>query len=142
LTEDPSVSVRRWVEQAKGLSAQAFRAIAEDALARVKELTPVDTGYLRNHWSVTRQPLSVETDGTRDANPQMALNLELAGAALGDVLYIVNPTVYARVIEYGFVGEDALGRKINRAGVGMVQQTVKELPQIADRAVRRIVRSG
>jgi hypothetical protein len=52
-------------------------------------------------------------------------------AKAGDVVIIVNPTAYARRIEYGFTGEDSLGRYYNQPGHHMAQQTVAEMPAIA-----------
>lgn len=41
-----------WADKAEKQSEEILRAIAEDALARVKELTPVRTGHLRASWSI------------------------------------------------------------------------------------------
>lgn len=41
-----------WADKAEQKSEEVLRAIAEDALARVKELTPVRTGHLRASWSI------------------------------------------------------------------------------------------
>lgn len=127
---DFSVSVSQWVERAKGNMDAAFRGIAERAVARVKELTPVKTGYLRSNWSAVLRP---------DAIPQPGASIDLISAAkAGDVIYIVNPVSYARRIEYGFKGTDSLGRRYNQEGRGMVQQTVTELPQIARSVVAEL----
>lgn len=129
---DFAVSVRRWVEQAKGRAQDAFQATAMDAAGRVKELTPVKTGYLRANW-VDLTSLSALP------KPSMAATIggSIRNAKLGDTIYVVNPVAYARRIEYGFVGEDSLGRRFNQHGRGMVAQTVTELPAIAQRAAAR-----
>jgi hypothetical protein len=57
---------------------------------------------------------------------------------VGQVITILNPTVYARRIEYGFVGEDRLGRYYNQPGRHMVGQTMAEAETISANALRRI----
>ena len=134
---DFAVSVRKWVDKAKDRSNEAFRATATDALARVKELTPVVTGYLRANFVDSMDPQAV-----RDPSMAPTEGLAIAKARIGDVVFIVNPVIYARRVEYGFIGEDGLGRSFSQRGRGMVQQVVVELPEIAAQAVRRINREG
>lgn len=129
---DFSVTVAAWVQRAKEQSDAAFRAVVMDALARVKELTPVKTGYLRSQWSV------IFPGDQPTPNDLSAIDR----AKAGDVLQVVNPVKYARRIEYGFVGTDAKGRAFNQPGRGMVQQTVKEIPLIATKAVDRVKRGS
>jgi len=62
----------------------------------------------------------------------------IARAELGDTITIINPVVYARRVEYGYVGEDSLGRHYNQQGRHMVGQTIAEMPQIAANAIARI----
>jgi hypothetical protein len=126
------VSVEQWVSQARDRATEAFRAIATDALARVKELTPVDTGYLRANFV---DVLSADAIPKPSAAP--SVGAEIANAKIGDTIFIVNPVEYARRIEYGFVGQDARGRNVNQVGRYMVTQTVAELPQIAQNVLQR-----
>jgi hypothetical protein len=112
-----------------------LRVIATDAVNRVKELTPVDTGFLRSNWTVML-PGDVEPIAGRVPDPVAALQR----ARVGQRITIINPTVYARRIEYGFVGEDSLGRHYHQQGHHMVAQTLAELPSIAERATARLGR--
>lgn len=130
---DFSEDVSRWVNRARGRADAVFRAIATDALNRVKELTPVDTGFLRSNWTAVRQGEAEPVAG-RVPDPMRAI----AEVKVGEVLVIVNPTLYARRIEYGFVGEDSAGRHFNQEGRHMVQQTMAEMPAIAAAALARI----
>lgn len=86
-------------------------AIGLDLLAFLKENTPVVTGNLRASWH-----LKIE----------------------GESLTISTGVVYARRVEYGFVGEDSLGRTFNQAGRGMVQATVKAAPRIIRATLERL----
>lgn len=106
---DFEVSIDQWVQKARDRSNQAAAAIAHAAAERLKELTPVVTGTLRAGWQV-----------------------EQIGP---DKWAIVNNVVYARRINYGFVGQDSLGRNYDQRGVHMVEQVIQELPDIAKRAV-------
>lgn len=135
-SSDPfDVQVELWVAQQMGRATQAYRAVAQAAVARVKELTPVDTGYLRANWTAVVSGGSTTIDG----RPAGAAGGGIEQAILGDHIVILNPVVYARRIEYGFVGTDSRGRHFNQAGVGMLQQTIAELPGIANRAITRVI---
>lgn len=62
----------------------------------------------------------------------------VAQAVLGDTVYLGFQAVYARRINYGFVGEDALGRTFNQQGAGFVQRAVNMWPALVDQAVREV----
>lgn len=133
MADDFRVQVEQWVAKAKDRGQEAFRAISQDGATRVKELTPVRTGYLRANWSAI-------LDGEAEPKPGAVPPAEAAigRAVLGDTIHVLNPVEYALRVEFGFVGEDSLGRKFNQQGRGMVQQTVAEMPRIAELAVARV----
>jgi phage tail tape-measure protein len=58
-----AVDVQRWADRAGKRVEDASRTIAEAALARVKELTPVRTGTLRASWSIVPLGEEVKTEG-------------------------------------------------------------------------------
>lgn len=134
--EQFSVDVSRWVEKALGKATAVLHAIVSDGLAEVKELTPVRTGYLRANWTAS---FTWDVTPTRDASGEAAE--VIAESQLGQTIIICNPVVYARRIEFGFIGTDALGRHYNEAGHGMMQQTIAEMPTIAERAEQRVAGS-
>lgn len=89
---DFATSVAQWVQASKGRTDEVFRAIAADALARVKELTPVRTGYLRANWQasledhvlpVDRQESAGETASGLAANLAGTVGGARVGAAVG-----------------------------------------------------------
>ncbi len=129
------VDVAQWVKRAHALADDAFRATVLDAVSRVKELTPVRTGYLRSNCSVVPGS-DVETIVPGTTAPPEAVVAELK---LGDAATIINPVVYAMRVEFGFVGTDSLGRHYDQKGAGMMQQTVHELPAIAQGATARVI---
>lgn len=124
---DFSGDVTRWVNKAKDKGNLLFAKIAMAVDTRIKELTPVKTGFLRANWIVTTH-LSDQSD----------LAAALVDTKIGETIYIVNHVVYARRVEYGFVGTDSLGRHYNQQGHHMVQQTMAELPQIIKKAVQEV----
>lgn len=134
---DFEVQVREWVEKAGRRAQAAFRATAQDAADKVKERTPVRTGYLRANWTAMKAG-----DVAPVAGRVPPAEAAIAALRLGDKIVILNPVVYARRIEYGFVGEDARGRYFTQEGRGMVQQTVLEIPELAQAAVARIRGDG
>ena len=131
--EDFSVSVAKWVKKAKGNADFVFQQIALDALARVKELTPVRTGYLKAGWQAS---LGSTVAPGQDATTDSAT--VIAQASIGDTIVIFNPVVYARRIEYGFHGVDSLGRHYHEKGRHMMQQTISEIPSIAAKVLASV----
>ena len=132
---DPfDVAVGKWVDQAKALATRALQATALDALARVKQLTPVDTGYLRANWTLVLPGQALPVAGQVPDPLEAVRQLRL-----GDSIVLANPVVYARRIEFGYVGQDRSGRNFNQHGVGMMTQTIHELPRIAQAATARIM---
>lgn len=129
--------VSAYVEHAKARADAALRAIAFDVVMAVQQKTPVDTGFLRSNWTAML-PGDAEPVAGRVPPPGVAI----AQATVGMVITIINPVVYARRIEYGFVGDDSLGRHYNQPGAHMVQQTLDELPTIAAAAVARVLGPG
>lgn len=138
-TGDPeqfAVDVRQWVEKAKGNVDLAYQATAMLALGRVKELTPVKTGFLRASWTVVSGGSGSATSGQEGA---LAV---IANLKAGDAIALVNPAPYAMRINFGFVGKDSLGRHYNQKGRHMVEQTMAEMPQLAEQAVKWVMGGG
>jgi hypothetical protein len=134
---DFTSDVSKWCDQAGALATAVFQAIAFDAVQRVQELTPVDTGFLRSNWTAI-----APGDAEPVAGRVQPAGEAIAKAKVGQVILIINPVVYARRIEYGFVGEDKLGRYYHQKGRHMVAQTMAEMPSIAERAKARILAGG
>jgi hypothetical protein len=134
---DFSADVTAWCNRAGAQANAVFRAIAFDAVTRVQQLTPVDTGFLRSNWTAMRQG-----DSEPVAGRVPPAGVAIAQAEVGQVLVIINPVAYARRIEYGFVGEDSAGRHYNQSGAHMMTQTIAEMPAIAQRALARITAQG
>jgi len=74
------------------------------------------------------------------ASGDLAERRDLSAVQLGDTLHVVNPTSYARDIEFGRQIQRADGTVTRTKGAAMAQQTVAEMPEIAARAVAPFVR--
>lgn len=132
---DFSEDVSRWAI-AMGARADLFvQVLAQEVVNRVKELTPVRTGFLRANWTVIRKGDAEPVPGRATAADA---NKTLSSVKAGDIVTVINPTVYARRIEYGFVGADSAGRTYHQAGRHMMTQTIAELPSIARRVTAQL----
>lgn len=104
----------------------AARAVME-VFSRIKLRTPVDTGRLRASWTITdgiqtvANPLAAGQYGP-EAPPQLSRDRTIVGRSWT----IHNPMPYARRIEYGFTGQDRLGRSYQQSPAGMVRTTLIE----------------
>lgn len=134
-----SASVSDWVQQSERRMTAVFKQSAQDVILMVKEKSPVDTGFLRASLlaSTSAMPLidpeanNPEGASVGDNDAQVAL--VIAGAQLGQTIYAGFTAAYARRIEYGFKGEDSLGRTYNQEGVGMVRLAAQEWQNIVYR---------
>ncbi len=112
-----------------------------DALARqsafrmsrnVIQATPVDTGFLRGSWQPSiGAPATGAASPDKSGSARMAqVALTVAGLKRGERFYLINNARYAMRLEYGFVGEDSLGRSYNQQGRFYVGDQIKRWPQV------------
>ena len=136
---NPTVRKLRIAALCKGiedkLEAVARQSIQELSSNVVKD-TPLDTGFLRGSWqpSLNAPP---NKKGANDPSGGRALAdvaVAVADLKTGDKFWMLNNAAYARRLEYGFVGQDSLGRTYNQAGRFFVTTNVKRWAAI----VRRI----
>lgn len=88
--------------------------------------------------STSAMPPVVEGDKSfTDSGVEMVIQ----GAEIGDTIYLGFQAAYALRMEYGFVGQDSLGRNYNQRGFGFVEKTGERWPQIVKQA-ETLVRGG
>lgn len=134
-SDDPFMAqIDAFIDQAQGNANIVMQAIAEEILASLQANTPVKTGNLRANWIITTGN-GVATIGGARADQSLGVITSLRA---GDVFAIVNPVVYARRVNNGFVGEDSLGRHYDQKGAHMVERTLAQLSDIVSRALTRI----
>ena len=66
------------------------------------------------------------------------IGLTTAGLQLDQTIWIGWQANYAHRLNYGFVGEDKLGRNYNQAGAHFVEAAIAEWPNIVRMAVSKI----
>lgn len=132
-------AIGKWAE-AMPEKLEAFaRQVVQELGKRVVEATPVDVGFLMGSWQPSIGEPSLTHEGKNDAGGtalSAAIAVVLPEITTGVRFYLMNNAVYARRLEYGFVGEDSLGRTYNQAGRFYVTDTAKAWPEIC-RAVAR-----
>ncbi len=111
-------------KQADGLARQ----VCQETAYRTLVATPVDTSNLRGNWQPSIGGYSLGVKDGVGIEPDVSL--VCAGVKAGDVFYMVNNAAYARRLEYGFVGEDSLGRHYNQQGRYFVRDTVAKYREI------------
>ena len=91
---------------------------------------PVDTGNLR-------ASLAMYLNGTPSAKGESGYSITVASAKFGDRIQGVYEGVdYALRMEYGFVGEDKLGREYNQKGNFFVGNAVAQWDDIVTKNAR------
>lgn len=108
-------NISGWSEKAKRnavlIVRQSIQDVTEDAQTPKAQggRMPVDTGFLRNS-------LTAGLDGAAVAEGDAAYIAAVAGMEIGDTFNARWTAAYARRMEFGFIGQDALGRSYNQPG--------------------------
>ena len=130
-----SAQVSAWasaeLERAEAVFQTAAQTVANEVRTPVAEggRMPVKTGNLRRSLmaSTSSMPTIIEGKQEFTDNP---VELVIAGAELGGTIYLGFQAAYAARMNYGFVGQDSLGRSYNQAGFGFVDAVAQRWPQI------------
>ena len=133
-----------WREKANGGMVALARQSIYDICVNVVLDTPVDTGFLRGGW----QPniggiLDALGKGSQGfdkggAMATAAVGLKMVDLEVGDTFYMTNRTAYALRLEFGFVGEDSLGRHYNQAGRYYVTNNVARWQLVVEHRAKQI----
>lgn len=122
--------VRIFAEKAKAMQDAIFRESATKLMeeANMPEgqggKMPVDTGFLRNS-------VVASTDGVLSTGGQ-APALVFAMMELGQTVWSGWTAAYAMRMEFGFYGEDSLGRTYAQAGKGFARAAAQRWDFIVD----------
>lgn len=127
---------------------QVATAVFHDATATVisEMSTPVHqggplpyrTGNLRRSlWVSTTAMPEVSTDYSIKYDEVQDYTAEVLSAEIGDTIYAGFRAPYGPRVNYGFVGEDSLGRSYNQSGYGFVEYATLLWPSIVAGAVER-----
>lgn len=132
-----------WAKKTKGKVKEWAIETLQDLNQEVVYNTPVVTGFLRGSWWATIGEAG-SSGGSADPSGGQAiarLNLTALSLELGDTYTVYNGAAYAARVEFGFVGEDSLGRHYDQAPRAMVGKAVARFQQIAEAAAMRVRRS-
>lgn len=134
---DFSSQVNAWALATEARTAAVFKDAAQTVANEVRTPLgaggnmPIDTGNLRRSLTASRDVMpSIKVGADTFADGSSDISLTIAGANLGDTIYIGFQAAYARRVNYGFTGVDSLGRKYNQAGRHFVELTAQRWPQI------------
>lgn len=102
----------------------------------------VVTGFLRSSVMASTSFIPLFGDeepqeGKRYASPDWAsLEATIMSAKITEPLFIGLSAVYARRLEYGFVGPDALGRVYNQPGYGFIARAMQRRKAFLEEAAK------
>ncbi|WP_421591085.1 hypothetical protein [Shinella sp. M27] len=127
------------LERAEAIFQTAAQVVANEVRTPVAEggRLPIKTGNLRRSLmaSTAEMPMIKPEQATfSDSGVEMVI----AGAELGGAVYLGFQAAYAARMNYGFVGEDSLGRVYNQAGYGFVDAVAQRWPQIVAEAEAKV----
>jgi hypothetical protein len=125
--------VRAWAEAAKERTEQFVSEFLQDLSEEVVRTTPWKTGNLRSHWTA-----SIGAPGQSAPGNVAGFSAVAASVQIGQTYYFTNGAAYAARLEYGFVGQDSLGRNYNQAPRAWVRTAVARAPQIAEDVAARL----
>lgn len=122
--------ISSWVSRVGDQMDALARQVCQETAQRVVEATPVDTGFLRGSWQPSIGSAPSRSEGGAD------IGLVLSGMRAGDTFWMTNNAVYAMRVEFGFVGEDSLGRYYDQKGQFFVSNTVAKYEEIVAAVAR------
>lgn len=133
-----SAQIDEWCKKVPKRVELVFKKSAERVAEEVKNPVnmPVVTGFLRRSLKASTaampsiDPTAAPEKAGAYADNQGEINLVIAGASLGDTIFLGFTAAYARRMNYGFTGTDSLGRTYNQAGRQFVGLAAQKWPQI------------
>ena len=123
------------MERAEAVFQTAAQTVANEVRTPVAAggRMPVKTGNLRRSLMASTSSMPTIVEGKQEFS-ESPVELVIAGAELGGTIYLGFQAAYAARMNYGFVGQDSLGRSYNQAGFGFVDAVAQRWPQIAAEA--------
>lgn len=132
-----AAQISEWAQETEGAFEAIFHGSAQAVFNEVRTPVaaggrmPVKTGNLRRSFMAsTAEMPSIKPEKSEFSDLGSASELVIAGAALGSTVFIGAQAAYAARLNYGFVGEDSLGRTYNQTGYGFIEAVSQRWPQI------------
>lgn len=148
MAQNFSAAVGAWASKAEKRMLAVFRESAQAVANEVRIAKenggnmPVKLGNLRRSLmaSTSAMPSVRAGKDQKFQDNDAQINLVIAGAEIGQTIYLGFQANYARRMEYGFTGEDSLGRSYNQQGNGFVRLTAQQWPGIVADSAWKIQR--
>jgi len=123
------------MERAEAVFQTAAQTVANEVRTPVAAggRMPVKTGNLRRSLMASTSSMPTIVEGKQEFS-ESPVELVIAGAELEGTIYLGFQAAYAARMNYGFVGQDSLGRSYNQAGFGFVDAVAQRWPQIVAEA--------
>lgn len=143
-----SATVKDFSQKTKEAMDTILREATEDTVQQINlprakgGPMPVDTGFLRNSMAAdingsgefsTVKPATKDDAGSGSGAVSLLIN-DFEG---GQIMHIAWTAVYAARVNYGYVGEDSLGRNYANPGAGFIESGAARWPHFVDEAVER-----
>ena len=133
----------KWAQQAIRKVKAAPQIIVDEMANTMTQyvtvggLTPVDTGNLSRSVTISFSPIKADPEGYHAPQRQ---NFDYVARRMppDSTAYIGYRARYAWRVNYGFVGQDSLGRTYNQAGRAFLEGYVSQWPQVVNRAIARL----
>ncbi len=138
-----SEKVDQWVKETEQRMTAVWRQSIDDLADHMNTTRdnggrlPKLTGNLMR--SLLASTSAMPSTGGPDAKYSgQDVGLVTAGLRLDQTIWLGYQAIYARRMNYGFVGEDSLGRTYNQAGAHFVEAAIADWPNIVRMAVSKI----
>ena len=117
-----AATVSEWAQKVDGALELIFKEACQELVTQLNAIVPVATGFLRASLvaSTTAMPMIRQTDGDIPGDLGEIV-LVIAGAEIGDVLYLGYCASYAAYVHYGANGRPG------RPWVDMVAQRWQQI---------------
>lgn len=140
-----SASVSSWIAESVERTEAVFKESAQDVIEAANRPQgkggnmPVDTGFLRASVRLSLEgPITAIIEGEGGTPQPIDYTATIANAQIGDTLHAAWTAKYARRINFGFSGEDSLGRSYSYPGTQFLGLALQKWPQIVNANVARL----
>jgi len=133
-----AAQVKAWGEKAQRKTTLVFRESVQSLARDVTYRSPLVTGNLRRSLMSSTVAMPTVKPGADFTDNAGQIELTIAGLELGETFYLGYQAAYARRVNYGFTGQDSLGRNYNQAGQFFVEASAAKWQSFVNEAVARI----
>src|SRR5690606_38783087 len=136
--------ISEWARETEARMLAVFKMSAQEVIKEMSTTRlqggrlPILTGNLRRSLLASTAMPPTTASGDKTFDTEQDYGLVIASAELGSKIYAGFQAAYAYRQEYGFVGEDSLGRYYNVSGKYFVNSAVLRWTQIVEEQVAKL----